>query len=284
MLMKSMVFILLAGFSFCNPKPPEPPKTCPESCPLGTACTDPNLGCQPIPAPGHVCEVGKEFCNCYVMPPDTGVWVVATCPTDQECTADYQCKTPEPVDPCKGITCAVGYHCEEGTCIKDEVTPPPVSYCPKPLAPGSKVYMRNKGYGQGFDSTVRVYGDPAFCYRIHGVNVIDCHLEGWPNRAKCEMELISGCPIWQFTTDEGKTVARCSDNQSAAISCDHFGDPIFRDDPKTPEFEGKPIECGLQRDEYGPNAGFFMIAHGAGHVRACKPDGTECANWLRFDH
>lgn len=308
MLLKTSAFILLAGFSFCNPKPPDPPATCPESCPTGTACTDPKVGCVPIEAPGHVCEVGKEFCNCYVMPPETGLWTLVTCPSGQECDANYQCKaTPEPkckegqncncysyvevMDDWHLMTCSDPQKCENFVCKTPEI--PPSGNCPKPLAPGSRVYMRDKAYGNGFDSTVRVYGDPQFCFLIHGVNVNDCHLEGWPNRAKCEMELLSGCPIWQYTPDEGRAVYRCSDNPNALASCDHFGDPVFRDDPKTPEFEGRPLECGLQRDEFGPNAGFFTIAHGGPtgctsangpywHIRACRPDGLECGPWVKF--
>jgi hypothetical protein len=165
--------------------------------------------------------------------------------------------------------------------------------------------MRTNYYGQGLDSTVRVQGDPGFCFAIHGEMVNDCHLEGWRGpagndptaRSRCEMQLLGGCPVWQFTVQNpaaGAIVLRCSDNHSAGMSCDHFGDPVFRDDPQTPTtgdtletlqgFEGKPLECGLQRDMFGPYAGFFTIAHGKGWVRACRPDWQECGQWRAIDH
>lgn len=167
-------------------------------------------------------------------------------------------------------------------------TPPPGTFCPKPLAVGSEVYMNAKAYGQGFDSTVRVKGDPAFCLAIHGVVTNDCHLEGWPTRVQCEMELIGGCPIWQWQTDQHPGITACLDKDpysTGGMSCDHFGNVEFRDDPVTPQFEGQPVECGLQRDSVGhPMAGFFTIAHGLGRVRACKPGGTGCSPWRPVDH
>jgi hypothetical protein len=49
------------------------------------------------------------------------------------------------------------------------------------------------------------------------------------------------------------------------------------DDPQTPPFEGSPSECGLQRDAEGfPKAGPFIIAHGAGEVRACDANQKNC--------
>lgn len=181
-------------------------------------------------------------------------------------------------------------------------TPAPGGSCPKPLAPGATVYLNDKAYGSGFDSTVRVQGDPEFCRIIHGVSVSDCHLEGWSKRTACEIELIGGCPIWQFSTDGGQHWALLHDDHDARASGDHYGDPVDRDDPQTPTtgdtletlrgFEGNPKACGLQRDEFGPMAGYFVIAHGgppgctkAGpywHVRACKPNGTGCGPWRPF--
>jgi len=199
--------------------------------------------------------------------------------------------------------------CPEGLCVvghTNAIPPRPIcgecrtpvehprpSSCPKPLALGASVYLNDKPYGQGFDSTPRVRGDPEFCRLIHGVLIDDCHLEGWPKRTQCEMELMKGCPIWQFTVD-GVTVRPCVDDHSAAASCDHFGSVQYRDDPQTPTtgdtiwnlkgFEGRPLECGLQRDSHGPMAGFFTVAHGVGLVRACKPNGTGCGPWRPFDH
>jgi hypothetical protein len=144
--------------------------------------------------------------------------------------------------------------------------------------------MRLAPYGQGFDATVRVYGDAPFCFAIHGVQTNDCHLEGWPLRAQCEMELISGCPVFEYQTDANPSWHRCHDNQNEECSCDHFGNVEFRDDPKTPAFEGQPAECGQQRDEHGPYAGFFAIAHGTGRLRACRPDGQQCSPPRPFSH
>ncbi len=176
---------------------------------------------------------------------------------------------------------------------KSRPAPPAPTFCPKRLAPGAYVYLNDKAYGHGFDSTPRVHGDPEFCYLIHGVWINDCHLEGWPTRTQCEMELMHGCPIWQYTTD-GTTIHGCFDDRQAAASCDHFGSVGHQDDPQTPTtgdtiwnlkgFEGLPLECGLQRNDYGPMAGFFTVAHGIGHVRACKPDETGCGPWRPFDH
>jgi hypothetical protein len=180
-----------------------------------------------------------------------------------------------------------------GQCRTPAPHPTPSS-CPKPLAPGAVVYLNDAIYNHGFDSTVRVHGDPEFCRLIHGVSVNDCHLEGWPKRAECEMQLLRGCPIWQFTVDGGTTVERCVDDHAASASCDHFGSVEFRDDPQTPTtgdtlatlqgFEGRPLQCGLQRDAHGPMAGFFTVAHGTGQVRACKPDQAGCGPWRPFDH
>jgi hypothetical protein len=161
---------------------------------------------------------------------------------------------------------------------------PPGTTCPKKLADGAYAYVNAKIHGQGLDATVRVYGDTAFCLMIHGVNTNDCHLEGWTLRTQCEMELIGGCPIWMFRTDSNPAIQRCHDNQNAEMSCDHFGSVEYRDDPKTPAFEGKPVECGEQRDAFGPNAGFFVIAHGKGQVQACRPDGQGCSPWRSVDH
>jgi hypothetical protein len=172
-------------------------------------------------------------------------------------------------------------------------TPPTTEVvCPKPLAPGAYVYVNDKPYGNGFDSSYRVHGDTEFCRRVNGVASNDCSLEGWPKRVQCELKLAGGCPIWQYQS--GSSIYPCHDDQSAIASCDHFGDPTYRDDPKTKTtgdtidtlmgFEGMPKECGLQRDFYGPMAGFFTVAHGIGNVRACLPDGTNCGPWKHFNH
>jgi hypothetical protein len=175
-------------------------------------------------------------------------------------------------------------------------TPTPPTACPKPLAPGAYVYLNDKAAGHGFDSTPRVHGDPEFCRLVHGVAVNDCHLEGWSQQVACELELVGGCPRWEFTKDK-QVVAQCRDNHDAVASCDHFGTQPNQDDPQTPTtgttietlrgFEGRPLECGLQRDSFGPYAGFFTIAHGEGYVRACAPNdlaSLRCGPWRNFSH
>ena len=84
---------LLLGAPSC---PPPAPATCPDACPLGAACPDPAKGCQPIQPPGPVCEIGVEVCDCWVMPPETGLWEQVSCPAGQTCTPKKQCVAPEP--------------------------------------------------------------------------------------------------------------------------------------------------------------------------------------------
>lgn len=202
-----------------------------------------------------------------------------TCPEGFECTDPAVGCVPKPPTPvCP--TCPPGYHCTDPKvgCVKDE----PVSHCPKQLAPGAYVYLNDKPYGNGFDSTPRVHGDPVFCQMVGGEGN-DCHLEGWSDRVQCEMELMHGCPIWQYTLD-GKEAKRCLQPPHPEVSCDHWGTAGGAlDDPKTPAYEGLPAECANQKVNGYPAAGFFTIAHGNAQIRACLPDGTGCGPWRRFD-
>lgn len=197
------------------------------------------------------------------------------------------------VDPCSGVTCDPDYHCEKGNCVPNN--PPTTNPCPKELAPNTVVYMNHKAYGQGWDSAVRVKGDPELCRLIHGESINDCHLEGWPKRAECEYYLLgNNCPVWEYMSNG--IVYLCNDDHSAIASCDHFGNPINRDDPQTPTtgdtlenlrgFEGEPKVCGLHRDAFGPYQGYFTVAHGNGKLRACKPDRNPdtCSEWKGFNH
>jgi len=228
---------------------------------------------------------------------------------EQMCDVPSETPSPSPEETTEPVPERTTPGCPAGQCIigrtntvppelvcgpcPTEVAHPKPTFCPKLLAPGAIVYLNDKPYGHGFDSTVRVKGDPEFCRLIHGVAINDCHLEGWPKRVQCEMELMDGCPIWQYTVD-GTTIHGCFDNRTAAASCDHFGSVGHQDDPQTPTtgdtiwtlrgFEGLPLECGLQRNAYGPMAGFFTVAHGIGYVRACKPDKAGCGPWRPFDH
>jgi hypothetical protein len=171
-----------------------------------------------------------------------------------------------------------------------EPTPTPgLTPCPKTPSEGAYVYLNNKRYGNGIDSTVRIYGDQEMCMLIHGVAVNDCHFEGMQgDRAACEMWLVKrqtgasgGCPVWQYSED-ARSGFECHQAPSDPASCDHYGDPVYRDDPQTHDvFEGRPAECGLQRDTVGdPMAGFFVILHGRVYGRACLPDYSGCGPWV----
>lgn len=175
-------------------------------------------------------------------------------------------------------------------------TPSPTpTVCP-PLSSTAVLFIKDKPSGHGFDSTLRVKGDAAFCKAVTGQDgITNCSLEGWPQRAACEMALLGGCPVWQYVKTGEPTVYVCHDDHVAWASCDHFGSPNAQDDPQTPTtgntlatlqgFEGQPLACGLQRDAYGPFAGFFTVAHGKGQVRACFPnDPLNCGDFFPFDH
>lgn len=264
-------------------------------------CSTPESQCKHNPSSDpNYCELAPP---CPPIPPEN------PCP-EGKCIIGYTntipptpiCGECPPPKPCEGITCNPGYHCNirTGQCEPDIPTTNP---CPKELAPGAFAYMNDKAYGNGFDSTVRVHGDTAFCQAIHGVSENDCHLEGWPQRVACEIYLIGGCPVWQFKTNDSPSLYLCHDDHNALASCDHFGNPIDRDDPQTPTFgntlatltgfEGEPKQCGLQRDNFGPMAGYFVIAHGGPRdcdkvtgpfyqIRACKTDYTGCGPWRNF--
>jgi hypothetical protein len=173
-------------------------------------------------------------------------------------------------------------------CVDDPEPPEPPagSACPKPLAAGAYVYIRNVSpYGHGFHSTPYVHGDPEMCRLIHGVAVEDCHFDGLGNkRAACEIELLHGCPIWQYRTAGNAAPRRCLQPDHPEVSCDHWGTPGgAQDDPKTPAYEGLPTECGAQRVDGLPAAGFYTVAHGLGDIRACRPDGGGCGPWRAFE-
>jgi hypothetical protein len=159
--------------------------------------------------------------------------------------------------------------------------------CPMwPLPAGAMKYLGMKTYGQGHDTSLRVRGSKEWCAEAGHANASqDCHLEGWEPRLECELKIMGGCPIWQYSQDGGQTWKPClQEGPQDGMSCDHFGDVKLRDDPQTPVFEGLAA-CGAQRDERGhPMAGLFAIVHGRGKVRACLPDGTGCSGPADVDH
>lgn len=168
-------------------------------------------------------------------------------------------------------------------------TPPPVvDHCPKPLAPGAYVMVKVSPYppsgadgNNGLYVTPYVVGDPEFCRLIHGVSVEKCHLEGWKDQQACEVQLLGGCPEFEYRMTGGQWTACLARPAYGVITCDHLGTTLTRDDPQTPEFEGLPKECAEQKTGEGPlkwqyKAGFYAIAHidkgFAGEVRACRRD------------
>jgi len=153
------------------------------------------------------------------------------------------------------------------------------------------------------DSTPRMLEDRELCELLHHVPVPsgDCHFDSdvWASstqRGNYEALVLAGardgealptrglCPVWEFKSNT--LTGRCHDDRvSVPVSCDHFGSVGNEDDPQTPGvFEGRPAVCGLQTDEFGPYAGFFMVPQCSPGiectVRACGPMGQECAPWV----
>ena len=173
---------------------------------------------------------------------------------------------------------------------------------------GATIELRANRYpvgGRHVDTGVRVLGDSAYCIAGHGVNTNNCNLEFLPQpaRAYCGMGLIAKaagetgarCPWFKYRDSTGTYDCHDDTTDSHSTSCDHFGSPLERDDNKTPTtgnslttlegFEGWPKECGLDRNVFGPRAGFFTTPHGSGasfpsEVAACIPGTDICSNWL----
>lgn len=194
--------------------------------------------------------------------------------------------------------------------------PPPSVFPVRFPVPGVLIYMRNSRYGNGIDSTPRISGDRELCEAIHHVPVPggDCHFDSdvWTNkdqRGEYEMLVLAGArdglavpahglgPVWQYRA--GGQQGRCHDDQvNANTSCDHFGSAYVdgRDDPQTPQFEGKPAALAYQSEflngQLRPYAGFFMVPQTSSpsfgtEIRACLPlaegDNATCANWILVD-
>ena len=289
----TVTLLLLAGCGF-NPKP-RPPAPCPEECPLGTACTDPAKGCEPIPAPGPTCAEGQSY-DCWHWPPDSRTWLYA-CPVynpDGEVigvvnvvSGPAQCPAKPPKPPtCP--TCPAGYSCTDPAvgCIKDP-EPPPVGSCPWSMPAGTRLGANTKYYGQGLDHTTLVIGSSEYCAQrgwTDGRSTCQVAIDGDPNKVACEIAFGGGCPRFEFRANGVQRP--CVNDQNDFMSCDHFGDTVTRDDPQTPDvFEGEPKECAKQKGPHGYEAGFFAIAHGLGEVRSCV-DSTfsACGPWLAVNH
>lgn len=228
--------------------------------------------------------------------------------------------TPVPAPTPTPTPCPAGTTAVDGACVPNGPIQPPIVVDPDPDVivvkfpvrfpkPGVIVYARNHRYGNGIDSTLRINGDRALCEALHHVPVPngDCHLDSdvWTDaaqRPRYEGLVYAGArdgdvppdaplgPVWQYRA--GGEFGRCHNDQvHVNTSCDHFGNAVARDDPRTPEFEGAPAWLGVQRDEFGPYAGFFTIPQTSGpgfgtQVRSCPPlDESEaaCGPWVVVD-
>jgi hypothetical protein len=157
-----------------------------------------------------------------------------------------------------------------------------------------------------------VSGDRELCEALHHVPVPsgDCHFDSnvWTHdeqRADYEGWVLAGAragaalpprrlgPVWEYRAGGQQRRCRTREDGFDNTSCDHFGSASsgWRDDPKTPEFEGRPAWLAEQRDEFGPYAGFFMVPQTSGPtfgtlVRACPPldeSDAACAPWVSVD-
>ena len=127
---------LLLGAPSC---PPPPPATCPAACPLGTACLDAAKGCQPIPPPGPVCEVGVQHCGCWVMPPELGEWLELRCSPGETCTPEKQCAPAPPPTPTCPAKCPAGQSCTDPAVGCAPTPPPPSGGCSIDGEPGPMI-------------------------------------------------------------------------------------------------------------------------------------------------
>ena len=279
---------LLMGAPACPPNPNPTPMPTPSPTPT------------PTPAPGHVCMVGEEFCQCWFLTPGSDVWLEAQCPEGQTCAPDRKsCIAPTP--PSCPETCPPGQECTDPAvgCVVKPTPPPTTGACPWKLSqyPGVHLEANTKYWGQGLDHTTLVVGSRQYCTDrgwTDGRSSCQVAVDGDPNKVICEIEFGGGCPRFEFR--QGSVQHPCVDDQNDLMSCDHFGDPVTRDDPQTPTtgntlatlkgFEGEPKVCGLQRIGDKPIAGFFTIAHGfGGEARSCV-DGSfsACGPWLAVNH
>lgn len=265
------------------PKPeptPPPPQVCPEECGRGTACTDPALGCQPIPPPGPECASG-QFCGCWHFPEDSRTWLYACCTPwlpggiVNVVAGPAQCPTPPPPPSCPEA-CPEGQHCLDPAvgCVPKPPTPPPAGGCPYGTCPN--VYINAKKAGKYGDSTMRCR-DRAYCEKATGIpGTTDCALgvESTPQRMACELAHAPGCHRWQFQAQDGSW-QRCLPAPAWA-SCDHFDRWS----------EGTPYTGPCDVDASGaPIAGWQTIPRGNTYFRACGagPTAGVCSGPVKFD-
>ena len=253
-----------------------------------------------------------------VVPESEPTPTPTTCPCGEYIGTDGQpiCNQcpPVPVNRCADHPdlCVEGSVCVDtpmGPVCEPVPEPPPTA----PVFPvrfpkaGVRVYANNHRYGNGLDGTPRVHGDPELGMILHHVATSDYHFDSdvWHGdsvlRGLYEMHVLGGArdgglpvvplgPVWQYKS--GSERGRCHDDrESAAVSCDHFGNAATRDDPQTLAFEGLPAELGAQRDAFGPYAGFFTMPNCTRgrecSVRSCPPlaegDDSACGPWTLVD-
>ena len=222
-------------------------------------------------------------------------------PTEKLCAVPSPTPTPTPVPTVEPTPVPT----PTSTPIISPTPPPTPSPTPTPVvgvqcpakvvaayaaAPNRALYINAKRYNSGVDSTYRVRSSSFdLCAAIgHDNPSKDCHFEDpsltVDERGACEILFGGGCPVWNWKS--GSDGGHCSnDTSGTTVSCDHFGDPTFRDDPKTPQFEGRPKACGNQTDKFGYNAGFFAQPQCTPgqecSVQACLPDRSVCSGWVR---
>jgi hypothetical protein len=307
--MKTLALALLVSFGSCQIPPVQPPSP---PTPTPTPANCPQL----IEDARKACKDGEPWTEeCKVA---QGAYLGSDCAVtipDPQCVEGqtYGCWQQRPGE-LPTYVCPV-YNSEGGiidvaavfdpkNCPKkpDPVEPdPPAPPNPDPNVPSmpadTSLQMNSKWWGGGnrHDSTVKIVGLGAKQY---------CKDMGWtdgrqscalavdddPRRLPRELAWLGAligkphaCPVWQYTAGKN-VIIPCFDNKhSGPASCDHFGSVTGEDDDKTPEFEGKPKECGDQRNEFGPFAGFSTRPHsgGIGFARACLPNYTGCGPWVK---
>lgn len=164
--------------------------------------------------------------------------------------------------------------------------PVPVSQCPATCPPTARTMnarcVQMNADGKCItDSTPRCgdIGDgKAYCAAVTGnPGIVSCKAnpEGSGLNA-CDTAFIgAACPIWEYSINGGATWKRCLPDGLGAnseFSCDHFDgwtDSSFQN------YAGKcqHVETGMK----APIAGFEMVPHGRGWVRACSADSSVCS-------